>query len=213
MTPRPSRFTVLSPPLGTVLRPLARATLRLLGWRVEGTVPEHERYVLVAAPHTSNWDAFYLLLMACVLRVRLHWMGKSELFRAPLGGMMRWLGGIPVDRSAPGQMVSRMAKVVRAADQMVLCVPPEGTRSRARRWKTGFYYIATEARIPLALGYLDYASKTGGIGPSFMPSGDLDADLLLMKSFYGDKRGKHQHDFGEVTVAGEPEPRKVTTGC
>ncbi|REJ79840.1 MAG: glycerol acyltransferase [Acidobacteria bacterium] len=193
---RPTLLT--TPGVGLLVRWISRLLLRLLGWRVVGSAPTTPRYVLVAAPHTSNWDAFYLVMMASVLRIPIRWLGKHTLFRFPFGGLMRWFGGIAVDRRRRGGQVARAARLFERFDHLVIVVPPEGTRARNDRWKTGFYYIATTAEVPVALGFLDYASKTGGVGPLFLPSGDLDADLPRIREFYADKTGLRQAMFGNA---------------
>jgi 1-acyl-sn-glycerol-3-phosphate acyltransferase len=186
------------PVVGTLARWTSRGLLRLLGWRVVGQRPTAPQYVVVAAPHTSNWDAFYLVMMASVLRLPIRWLGKDTLFRFPFGRLMRWCGGIPIDRRTPGDQVTRVAALFEAYPDLVIVVPPEGTRSRTARWKTGFYYIAIAAQLPLALGFLDYASKTGGVGPIFDPSGDLELDLPKIREFYADKTGLRRAAFSNL---------------
>lgn len=125
--------------------------------------------VLIAAPHTSNWDLPYTLMVAFALDLNIHWMGKIQIFRFPFRGLMCWLGGIAVDRSQSTNMVSASAQTLRDADgELHLVVPPEGTRSQSRQWKTGFYYIALEAQVPIVLGFLDFGSKTSGLGPALL---------------------------------------------
>lgn len=186
-----------TPGVSHALRAGSRAFLRLAGWRVEGALPpEAAKCVLVAAPHTSNWDLPYTLMAAFCLRLHIRWMGKASLFRAPFGGVMRWLGGIAVERGGGGQAVASCAAALRAADApLQLVVAPEGTRGRTAHWKTGFYFIALQARLPIVLAYLDYAHKRAGIGPLFVPSGDVEADLAEIRRFYAGIRGRHAHQF------------------
>ena len=166
------------------------------GWRAHGVVPEPRKFVLIAAPHTSNWDLPYTLMLAFSLRLRVYWMGKQSLFRAPFGGVMRWLGGIPVDRSQANNLVASSAQAMRDADgPMQLIVPPEGTRGKTRHWKTGFYFIAQQAGVPIVLAFVDYGRKVGGLGPVFEPTGDLELDMAAIKAFYAPIRGKNPTQF------------------
>ncbi len=195
------RRTILNTPLLTEsLRPLSRLALRFAGWRVVGGAPHSKKYVMIAAPHTSNWDAVLLLLMANVLRIPLYWLGKHTLFRFPFGPFMRYLGGIPVDRRRRTDLVSRMADIFRSQAEMVLVVPPEATRSKADRWKTGFYRIAEAAGVPIGLGFLDWETRTGGVGELFEPTGALEADIELIRSFYQDLSGRFVEKFGDIDV-------------
>jgi 1-acyl-sn-glycerol-3-phosphate acyltransferase len=169
------------------------AFLRLSGWRVEGALPPNTaKSVLIAAPHTSNWDLPYTLMVCFVLRLTPYWMGKASIFRAPFGGLMRWLGGIAVDRSKSNNLVAASAEAIRAADfSLQLIVPPQGTRSQERQWKTGFYYIAQAAQVPIVLAYMDYANKRSGLGPVYVPTGDMAADLAAIQAFYAPFKGKN----------------------
>jgi 1-acyl-sn-glycerol-3-phosphate acyltransferase len=152
--------------------------------------------VLIAAPHTSNWDLPYTLMVAFALRLNIHWMGKRQIFRWPFGGLMRWLGGIAVDRSQSTNLVAASAKALRDAEGSVhLVIPPEGTRSQTRHWKTGFYWIAHEAGVPIVLAYMDYPRKLSGLGPVFTPTGDIEADMLQIKAYYSQYKGKNWKQF------------------
>ena len=175
-----------TPVVNTLLRVVSRATLRLTGWTIEGSLPAHAaKSVLIAAPHTSNWDLPYTLMLAFSLRLRVYWMGKQSLFRAPFGGVMRWLGGIPVNREQSSNLVASSAQAMRAAKgPMQLIVPPEGTRGKTRHWKTGFYYIAQEAGVPMVMAFVDYVRKVGGLGPGCESTGELDADIASIMAVY-----------------------------
>ena len=183
-------ITIFRTPL---IRPLlalcARVGLRLTGWRVAGGVPENRRYVLIAAPHTSNWDFLLMLVVALDQRIALHWMGKHTLFRWPFGALMRWLGGIAIDRNRANNTVAQMVEVFDRSPDLVVLTTPEGTRSQVSRWKTGFYHIAHGAQVPILLGYVNAPKKEVGFGSLFYPSGDLDQDLLKIQNFYADKVG------------------------
>jgi 1-acyl-sn-glycerol-3-phosphate acyltransferase len=186
-----------TPVVNTVLRASSLAFLRATGWRVEGTLPPGAaKCVLIAAPHTSNWDLPYTLMVAFALRLHVYWMGKASIFRPPFGGLMRWLGGIAVQRERTNDLVAASAAAIRAADgPLQLVVPPEGTRGRARHWKTGFYYIAQAAEVPIVLAYMDYARKVSGLGPVFTPTGDVDADMAEIKRFYAGIQGRRADQF------------------
>lgn len=190
--------TIFTTPLVTpLLRTLSTGFLRLTGWTVEGHLPAHAaKSVFIAAPHTSNWDLPYTLMVAFALRLNPYWMGKASIFRFPFGGLMRWLGGIAVDRSKSNNLVAASAQAIQDADgPLQLIVPPEGTRSKTRYWKTGFYFIATTAQVPIILAYMDYGTKRSGLGPVFEPTGDLDADMNRIKAFYRPFRGKNASQF------------------
>ena len=191
------RTIFTTPVVNTLLRVFSIGFLKLTGWRVEGALPAHAaKSVLIAAPHTSNWDLPYTLMVAFALRLNIRWMGKQSIFRAPFGGVMRWLGGIPVNREQSTNLVAATAKAIREADgPLQLIVPPEGTRSKTRYWKTGFYYIAREAQVPIVMAYMDYERKLSGLGPLFEPTGDVDADMATIKAFYAPFKGKNAAQF------------------
>jgi 1-acyl-sn-glycerol-3-phosphate acyltransferase len=184
---------------------VARAWLRLTGWAPEGELPRAERFVLIAAPHTSNWDLAYLLALAEVYGLRVSWMGKHTLFRPPFGALFRTLGGIPIRRHERGDRVTAMAKEFAARDRFALVVPSEATRSWAPYWKSGFYHIARQAEVPIVLGFLDYRRRRGGFGPSLLPTGNVAKDMDVIRAFYADKVGKHPEQFGPVRLR-EEEP-------
>ncbi|MDP2250587.1 MAG: lysophospholipid acyltransferase family protein [Hydrogenophaga sp.] len=191
------RTIFTTPVVNTLLRAFSIGFLKVTGWRVEGSLPAHaSRSVLIAAPHTSNWDLPYTLMVAFALRLNIRWMGKQGIFRAPFGGVMRWLGGIPVNREQSTNLVAASAKAIREADgPLQLIVPPEGTRSKTRYWKTGFYYIAREAQVPIVMAYMDYERKISGLGPLFEPNGDVEADMAAIKAFYAPFKGKNAAQF------------------
>ncbi|MCW7753948.1 1-acyl-sn-glycerol-3-phosphate acyltransferase [Desulfobotulus sp. H1] len=171
---------------------MASGILWLFGWKIEGDVPEEEKkMVMIAAPHTSNWDFFWTLLLALKLRLKVYMMGKKELTEKPLGFLLKWMGLVPVDRSRKGNTVELAVEVFGHADRMVLIIPPSGTRSRVSQWKTGFYHIARGAKVPIGLGYLDYATKKGGMGMLLYPSGDMAADMERIRAFYSGISGKY----------------------
>ncbi len=175
--------------LQRLLQPLASLLMRLSGWQLVGPVPTQTRYVLIAAPHTSNWDFVLMLLAVLKAGIDLHWMGKHSLFGAPFGGLMRWLGGIAIDRRKANNVVSQMVDQFAQRDQLILLITPEGTRSQVERWKTGFYQIACGANVPIVLGYVDGDKHTIGFGDVFIPSGDIDIDLPKIQARYAGLRG------------------------
>ncbi len=192
------RTIFTTPVVNTLLRGLSLAFLKLAGWKVEGSLPpECPKCVLIAAPHTSNWDLPYTLMVGFALRLNLYWMGKESIFRPPFGAFMRWLGGISVNREKSSNLVAASVEALRAADgQVQLTVPPEGTRSKVRYWKTGFYHIAQGAQVPIVMAYMDYARKVSGLGPVFHPTGDIERDMETIKAFYAPFKGKNPDQSG-----------------
>ena len=183
----------------------AKYTLNLFGWNLVAELPPVQKYIMVGAHHTSNWDLPLVLLMMAALGLRLRWIGKDALFKGPQGWVMRWLGGIPVERGAKKNFVAQMIDRYNEQKKMVITISPEGTRRGIDHWKTGFYHIAQGAQIPVAMGFLDYSQKSLGIGGYFYPTGDIDADLSVLQNFYGDKIGKNPHQQGEVRFL----PKKI----
>jgi len=184
------RTTVFCTPIITpVLRFVAMLILKLIGWKAVGKQIDISRFVLIGAPHTSNWDFPLMLLVVLKLRLQVFWMGKHTLFPFPFGGLMRWLGGIPVDRSKSHNVVNETVRLYKEHANFVVLVPPEGTRSKVTTWKSGFYHIANNAGVPILLGYVDAAKKEAGLADFFYPSGDIDTDMQLIRSFYADKKG------------------------
>ena len=190
--------TIFSTPVvNHALRRLSVLYLRLSGWTIDGHLPDDAgKCVFIAAPHTSNWDLPYTLMVAFALRLNIYWMGKASIFRFPFGGLMRWLGGIPVNREQSNNLVAVSAQALIDADGPVqLVIPPEGTRSKTRYWKTGFYYIALEAKVPILMAYMDYSRKVSGIGPLLLPTGDIEKDMQLVRNFYAPFKGKNADQF------------------
>jgi 1-acyl-sn-glycerol-3-phosphate acyltransferase len=182
---------------------LARAFLWITGWQLEGVKPSARKFVLVAAPHTSNWDLAYMLALSVLCDIKIRWMGKHALFRPPLGWLMHRVGGIPVVRHRAGNLVRQLVRQFESSDEFALVVPAEGTRGRAPHWKSGFYHIARAADVPVLLGYLDYPRKRGGFGPAFELTGDVSADMDEVRSFYADKVGRYPDLFGPVQLKEE----------
>jgi len=180
-----------NPVLKPVFYLIARIGLFIFGWKSQGKMPDIKKFILVAAPHTSNWDFVFFLLIIFKFRIPVHWMGKNTMFMVPFKRLLERLGGIPIDRSKKGNTVKTMADEFHRADRLILTIAPSGTRQNVTEWKTGFYRIALEAGVPIVCGFVDYKNKIGGIGPVIHPGGDLDADLDKMKEFYKDKSGRY----------------------
>jgi 1-acyl-sn-glycerol-3-phosphate acyltransferase len=184
------RTTVFSTPLLTpVLRFIAIAILKIIGWKAVGQELVNPRLVLIGAPHTSNWDFPLMLLVVLKLRFKVFWMGKNSLFKFPFGPLMKWLGGIPIDRSKANNVVTQTTEKFAQNDSLVVLIPPEGTRSKVDSWKTGFYHIAQSANVPILLGYVDAPKKEAGIADFFTPTGDVDKDMKEIRQFYATKGG------------------------
>ncbi|MBI5611392.1 MAG: lysophospholipid acyltransferase family protein [Deltaproteobacteria bacterium] len=184
---------------GRLRRGAGKALLRNGGWTLQGDLPSEPKFILVCAPHTSNWDFVVMLEIAFALDFEVHWVGKDSLFRPPFGKLARWGGGIPVVRGAGQNQSGQVAEAIRKADRMIVAIAPEGTRSKAGRWRTGFYHMAVQANVPIQLGFLDYTKKVGGFGPCIYPSGDLEADFAKIAAFYRDIQGKFPEQQGEIT--------------
>ena len=165
--------------------------LWITGWQTEGQLPVIPKFVLVVAPHTSNWDFPYGLFIAFILRAKIYWLGKEALFRMPFKKFFQWLGGIPVDRSKSNNIVVQSIKHFHGNERLILAIAPAGTRKRVEKWKTGFYHIATGANVPIVLGFLDYKRKAGGIGPVIYPTGNFEADIKTIRTFYDGIIGKY----------------------
>ena len=169
---------------GPVRRWLGRTILRLLGWRMVGTLPDEPRIVIIAAPHTSNLDFIVGMSLVLAHSIDARWIGKRELFRGPMDGVFRWLGGIPVDRHSPGGIVEDAIAAFRARERMVLAIAPEGTRKSVERWKSGFHRIAFGAGVPVVCGFFDRRRKLVGFGPTVWLTADLEGDVQRLREWY-----------------------------
>jgi len=196
VTPDPFRLPPSAPVWGgATSRALGRAALRILGWRIEGEVPDVPRCVVILAPHTSNWDFVVAMATLLALGLRAHYLGKHTIFRGPFGRLLRWSGGLPVDRAAPGDIGERAAAMMRAADRMFLALAPEGTRRKVQHWKTGFHRIAITAGVPIFPAALDYRTRTVRLFPLFEPGPDYAADLGRLRSLYLAAMARHPESF------------------
>jgi 1-acyl-sn-glycerol-3-phosphate acyltransferase len=177
-------------------RLLCSVYLKLGGWKLRGDWPEGVRKcVLLAAPHTSNWDGLNMLAAAGFYRVKLRWMGKKSLVQNPFGFIVRWSGIVPVDRSAAHDVVTHMKRAFAEEDWLVLAIAPEGTRERVKAWKRGYYHIARGADVPVVISVLDYGTKTITLAGMFHPTGDYDADFQWVKARYESAQGKFPEKF------------------
>jgi 1-acyl-sn-glycerol-3-phosphate acyltransferase len=168
---------------------LALAALR---WRVEGEIPNLSRFVIIAAPHTSNWDFVVGIAAKLALGLEVLWLGKNSLFQSPFGGLMRALGGMPVDRTTPSDVVAATVREFQRRDKLVLGLAPEGTRRKVDRWRTGFYHIAHGARVPIVTVAINGEARALQLGPPFHTSGDLDADIRELQSRFAHVNGVKQ---------------------
>jgi 1-acyl-sn-glycerol-3-phosphate acyltransferase len=200
---RSSEITHQAPTTGILLYWIGRAYAWLLGWDVEGELPESGKFILVGAPHTSNWDFTFMLMVSFIYRVRVSWLGKDSLFKRPFDGIMRWLGGIPVQRESRHGVVEQIADRFRRAKNMVLVIAPAGTRKKLNHWKSGFYWIAYSAQVPILCGALDYGRKIATLGLSFVPTGDIKADMDRIRGFYVGVQGKYPESASVIKLPDE----------
>lgn len=163
----------------------------MLGWTLVDTPERPARAILVAYPHTSNWDALYALLLKLALKLNTHWVGKDVLFRWPFGALLRGIGGVPVNRRHRTGFVDQMLEEFANRDEFILVMAPEGTRGRTGGWKTGFYRIALAAKVPIGLGFVDYERRRAGILAYLILSGDPQKDIAAIAAHYRDSSGKY----------------------
>lgn len=185
------QYTLFSTPiLSSVLRVISIVMLKIIRWRVIGSLPEGQRkYVLIVAPHTSNWDFILFVFAVSVLRLQPSVLIKSTLFVGPLGWFLRYCGAIPVNRTQANSLVDYIAGIYAEREEFVLIITPEGTRSANPNWKRGFHHVARKAEVPVLVVYVDSAIRTIGIEGLMEPSDDVDADINKLKQFYDSKSG------------------------
>jgi 1-acyl-sn-glycerol-3-phosphate acyltransferase len=182
---------------------MGRLCLRMVGWKAAGDPPHKNKFIIVAAPHTSNWDLVLTLACTATFHLKISWLGKHTIFKAPFAGLMKRLGGIPVNRDNPHGVVRQMIDLFINSEYLILTISPSGTRKKRDHWKSGFYRIANEARIPLSLGYLDYANRIAGFGPSFIPTGNVKADMDIIRKFYAGIIGKYPEKAADIRLQDE----------
>lgn len=173
-----------TPILSFIFQLLARIIMRLLGWKVSGKLPDLPKFVLIGAPHTSNWDFVLFLGLIFYLRANVRYMGKAELFRFPIGWFFRYCGGVPVDRKKSTGLVDQMVKACNESDKFILTIAPEGTRHHVNEWKRGFYHIAKSAGIPIVMAVVDGRHKEVRIGQVFQPTEDIEADMKAIQGYF-----------------------------
>jgi len=175
---------------------LSRYILRLFGWHTNAVLPEDVvKVIMIVAPHTSYWDFVVGRMTFWSSKLQIRVLIKKEAFVFPLGWLLRRLGGVPVARGQKNNLVEQATDLFLKNPTMVMVITPEGTRRKVGHWKKGFYYIAMAAKVPIALAYIDYGTKTGGIGPLFYPTGDYEKDMVVIMDFYRDKKGLHPEKF------------------
>jgi len=179
----------------TLQRSLANLLLFLSGWKIEGELSDLKKCVIIGAPHTSNWDFFYSMIYAFYFGLDIHFLMKQELFRFPFRWFFSCIGGIPINRKKSEKKVDLLCEQMKNADHYYLAMSPEGSRKAVSKWKSGFYYIAKQADVPIALGYFDYGKRVVGIGPIFYPSGNFDLDMNKILQFYSTKQAKFPQNF------------------
>jgi 1-acyl-sn-glycerol-3-phosphate acyltransferase len=182
----------------SLLRRAALGLLRLVGWRSVMVWPPEPRGVIIVYPHTSNWDFVIGMLFRIGHGLPANWIGKTEMFPWPFTGLLKWLGGIPVDRKRAAGVLDALLEEFRRRDWIWVAITPEGTRSHTEHIKSGFYQLAVAADVPVALGYIDYGSRTVGIDTYLRMSGDREADLAKIGEFYAGKRARRPELAGDL---------------
>lgn len=179
---------------------LGRMQMRLSGWKFAGEIPNIPKFIMIVAPHTSNWDFLVGVAARAAIQLKISWMGKSSLFKAPIGFFMKRLGGIPVFRDKKSGVVDQVAEAFHKADKMALAITPEGTRSRRDKWKTGFYFMAQKAGCPILPVSFDYKSKTITFGDLLIPDDNFEMDMKVLNAFFSKAEGKNPEDFAQHII-------------
>lgn len=178
-----------TPIISPILRAISNSILRMSGWKVEGKLPPIPKFVLIGAPHTSNWDFVLFLGAIFFLKENVKYMGKAELFRSPLGWFFYWCGGIPVDRKKSSGLVEQMVEACGKSEKFILTIAPEGTRHHVTEWKRGFYHIAKNSGIPIVFAVVDGKKKALCIGQVFEPTDDMELDIQNIRSHFSGVTG------------------------
>lgn len=183
-----------------MLKFLSETILKLFGWQLDVVLPEEKKFILIGAPHTSNWDFPLALLTFWTLDLKIYWVAKIQMFRGPLKYIFTALGGIPVDRSSSHGFINQIAEKFEQTGEMALTIAPEGSRSKTKYWKSGFYYIALAANVPICLAYMNYKTKTLGFEKLLYPTGDIEADMKIIADFYSNIEGKRPQNQGPIRI-------------
>jgi len=186
------------------MQKISRLLLKLTGWQLDENVPRLDRYVMIAYPHTSNWDFVLGMLARWALDLPFNWVAKHSIFRWPVKSLFIAMGGVPLDREKTTGFIQKNIKLFRQRQKFILGLMPEGTRSRAERWKTGFYHIAQGAGVPIALAYIDYRTKSIGVGMILQPCGDIESDFERIRQFYQDKTGYRPENQSALRIVNSP---------
>jgi 1-acyl-sn-glycerol-3-phosphate acyltransferase len=182
---------------------ISAGILKLAGWKTGGEKPKAKKFVFLAAPHTSNWDFPLGRLTSSKLEIPLKVLMKKSWFVFPIGGILRWLGAVPIDRSKSGTVIDYIVKLFNENDSFVFAITPEGTRSFVEYWKTGFYTIAKKANVPIVCGYLDYKNKKTGVGPIIYLSDDKEKDFEKIMAFYRTIHPRFEENFNKYPRLGK----------
>lgn len=189
-------------------RAVARGLLRLGGWTIVGGQPDPRKAVLIAAPHTSNWDGYWGIVYKVAAQLDAHWFAKESLFWFPLSILLRGMGGIPLDRKRAGSAVDRAVEMFATNERFYFALAPEGTRRKTKYWKSGFYRIASSANVPVVLGFFDYGRRRIGLGPTVVLSGDEQRDLEILRDFYASVDGRWPENVGPIEFAPKRQNHK-----
>ena len=188
------------------MRLLSWLILKLGGWKVVNVAPATGSYLIIAAPHTSNWDFPLGIAIAFHLRLKVYFIAKHTLFNGFAGPIMRWLGGVPLNRGESKNFVDASVEIYANSENLIFAIAPEGTRSSVGRWKTGFYHMAKGANVPLALAYFDFSKRIGGIGKMLNTTKNIDADMQAIADFYEPVMGKYPNNFNpDITGTKKPD--------
>ena len=183
-----------------MVKPISRLILSIVGWKISYSVQLPEKCVLIGAPHTSNWDFPLTLLGLSGMGIKFNWVAKHTLFFWPLGALLKLIGGIPVDRSQGTSFLKRIVELYESKEKLILAIAPEGTRSRTRYWKTGFYTIAYLAKVPVGLGYIDYSRKMIGLEKVIVPCGEIERDFEVIREYFQGKTGRYPEKQGKIRI-------------
>ena len=183
---------------------MGKLFMRLMGWKVSGHIPQDEKIIVIAEPHTTNWDLPFLLGAAYSLGIRINWVGKKSIFKFPFGGIMRAMGGLALDRSKNG-IVGAMSEVVLRESKIRLIISPSGTRKHGPFWRSGFYYIAKQTNIVIVCGFLDYKNKVAGLGDTIHVSNSVKNDMDKIRKFYSHITGRFPEKQSTIKLKEECE--------